>query len=561
MTYNNLPTQGQPPFFQDDMANNGNLEFYPSDGLMDIHDAWMTNIHPLLRDQGQTSQQQQQLKNQQQPLQRFLGQPERAFFTTPSLPAPSQGYPLSFPRHSAPISTLPQAPRARVASPALSHEYTSTCSSAQSPVIEHEWYQENNYYSPRSQEDFSLPNATSQLSQGFSDHWNGTSQQQAFPQVSGQSYVNMNQVQGFADLDPQEVTYDNDDEGYLDMEMKSTYAIEVDGSHLKAESGDHSYRYSTDEGIGASIKDAASPHNSTSIHVETDAISDADADADADADIEDIPVEAHSDTDYIPSSKTRPSRKRRASNSRVSPLANKRSRVTKSLPKSKGALTCKQCEHAPFKDSALLQRHIASSHTRAFLCVFSFAGCNSTFASKNEWKRHVSSQHLNLTCWVCELGACAKVRSKDAHGHAVIKGSEFNRKDLFTQHLRRMHAPPQVKFKGKKVVEWEDQLKALQASCLRVKRESPDRLACPVGGCGTVFEGKSAWDERMEHVGRHLEKAAGDVNEVRQENDSLLVGWALREGIIEKRVGGGYKLLSGVGASKGEDMDAEGEDE
>jgi hypothetical protein len=67
-----------------------------------------------------------------------------------------------------------------------------------------------------------------------------------------------------------------------------------------------------------------------------------------------------------------------------------------------------------------------------------------------------------------------------------------------------------------------EKLKELAVSCLRVKRP-PSRLLCPVGSCGTVFEGQGCWDDRMEHVGKHLEKAAASTGaykfEVRQEDD------------------------------------------
>ncbi|PMD25521.1 hypothetical protein NA56DRAFT_546282, partial [Hyaloscypha hepaticicola] len=221
----------------------------------------------------------------------------------------------------------------------------------------------------------------------------------------------------------------------------------------------------------------------------------------------------------------------------------KRSRPTKAAKGTKGQQhQCKTCDHAPFKDAAALQRHNASTHTRAFVCVFAFAGCTSTFASKNEWKRHVSSQHLNLSAWVCELQACSKVLTTPKSGGPQTKGSEFNRKDLFIQHLRRMHAPFAVKRMQKKNPEWEEKLKELAMSCLKVKRQAPSRLQCPAPACGTIFEGSSCWDDRMEHVGKHLEKAAGSSAEIRQESDGLLVQWAVREGIVESKGGNGYRL-------------------
>jgi len=79
-----------------------------------------------------------------------------------------------------------------------------------------------------------------------------------------------------------------------------------------------------------------------------------------------------------------------------------------------------------------------------------------------------------------------------------------------------------------------------------------------------VFEGQACWDERMEHVGKHLEKAASSPGagkfEVHQEDDTLLVDWALREHIVERTVVGGFRL-AGQWFESGEDADAEGEEE
>lgn len=377
------------------------------------------------------------------------------------------------------------------------------------------------------------------------------------------SHVQLSQIQSFQDMSPEEVCFDGD-EGYDEM-AKTEYTTDIDNRMFKAEGGHSSYRYSSDEGIGLSIKDEGSPQNST-IHVDHGAFSDADADAEGDIDPEDIPInEDDVDDEYNPKSSR--TRKRVASSHPKTISPPKRSRTsTKSSPSkgAKGQFTCKSCDHTPFKDAAALQRHNASAHTRAFICVFAFAGCPSTFASKNEWKRHVSSQHLNLSAWVCELQACSKVLSTPKTGGPVVKGSEFNRKDLFTQHLRRMHAPFSVKRMQKKNPDWEEKLKELAVSCLRVKRQAPTRLLCPLQGCGMVFEGPSCWDDRMEHVGKHLEKAAASPGkgEVRQENDGLLVQWAVREGIIESRAGGnGYRLCVAGRESRVDDEDAEGEEE
>ncbi|RFU76066.1 hypothetical protein TARUN_6176 [Trichoderma arundinaceum] len=204
----------------------------------------------------------------------------------------------------------------------------------------------------------------------------------------------------------------------------------------------------------------------------------------------------------------------------------------RALPKQE--TRCDHCTHAPFKDSSSLRKHIAAAHTRPFPCAFSFAGCASTFGSKNEWKRHIASQHLCLTYYCCS--ACPQ---SSAEG----KGNEFNRKDLFTQHLRRMHAPFQIKrtiAKGdsKLQAEWDAHVKEMQQTCLVTRRHPPQKSACPRKECNAIFEGPTSWDEWTEHVGRHMEKGEGQ----RLGIDKLLAEWALDEGIIEIKGDGEYRL-------------------
>ncbi|KAK4234425.1 hypothetical protein C8A03DRAFT_37799 [Achaetomium macrosporum] len=216
--------------------------------------------------------------------------------------------------------------------------------------------------------------------------------------------------------------------------------------------------------------------------------------------------------------------------------------LQKQTPKQE--VRCDHCSHAPFKDSSSLRKHIAAAHTRPFPCAFSFAGCTSTFGSKNEWKRHISSQHLCLRYY-----RCSSCPQSSADG----KGNEFNRKDLFTQHLRRMHAPFAIKkatSKGdtKLQAEWDAHVKEMQKSCLVTRRQPPQRSACPKPGCQSVFEGPGSWDEWTEHVGRHMEK--GEANQMRV--DQLLAKWALDEGIIERLGDGEYRLCAGNGSTVNE---------
>jgi len=66
----------------------------------------------------------------------------------------------------------------------------------------------------------------------------------------------------------------------------------------------------------------------------------------------------------------------------------------------------------------------------------------------------------------------------------------------------------------------------------------------------------------MEHVGKHLEKAAAGKTEVRQEDDAKLVEWAVREQVIERNNAGGYQVAGAWFEKAGDvDADAEGEDD
>ncbi|KAK0108176.1 hypothetical protein ONS95_002999 [Cadophora gregata] len=498
-------------------------------------------------------------------MQRFVNEPQRQFFTAPNIPQDI----LNLQHASMPTSSLPRASHQRMASPSFSHDLTSSSGSANSPPAEQDFYPENGHYANGTDNPY--------YRQSFPDPQGGPASYQAYalPQQQGFSCVSMDQIQGFVDTDD---GYFEHEEDLGEVAMKCDYAVEVHNhsqTNMNTSTSSQGYCYPSDEGIGDSIQDEASPKNT--IHVDDTQISDIDAEADMsdiDAEPEHIPSTPASDTEYTPKL-TRTRKRRPTSPNTKTPPSQRRHRISKTPQKTKGQITCKSCSHAPFKDTTSLQRHIASAHTRAYVCVFDFAGCNSTFASKNEWKRHVSSQHLNLTAWVCELGSCGSHYSKAGismpnskssnHGNGngngngagtITRGSEFNRKDLFTQHLRRMHVP--VAVKRKKVgtdAAWEEHIKQLQQTCLKTKRQAPNRLACPV--CGTGFEGSGCWDDRMEHVGKHLEAQALGKCVVRQGDDALLLEWAVREGIVESRGdgsasgSGGFKLVLGGGVGGG----------
>lgn len=453
------------------------------------------------------------------------------------------------------------------------------------------------------------------------DHGNSQYLSQVLSQNSF-GFINMSQVQGV--VDPQEFAYD--DEGYVAMVLpgQSNEFVEVD--HMKAGGDVNPYHY-RDEGFGGSMTDAASIHNlGASPYPDPLTPADTYEGEDADGELEDseIPATPASDTDYQPESTrsrkrpapqletyTRSAVKRHRSSAVTSRFSqNNNNSITRSAPRRSGSngsaislsLNPHQCPHCSqtLKDINLLQRHVLKEHTKAFTCVFHFAGCPAVFGTKNEWKRHVLSQHMNFESWVCVLDSCAHAhphpsststtKSSSASSNSSIKnnnrsaitaptapaagrsrvGAEFNRKDLFTQHLKRMHVPDSCKRKSpspQALAAWENEIKRLQGSSLRQNRVPPARLTCPVQGCAVRFEGsRNVWDERMEHVGKHLEKMAsgggnGERDVLDQGNDAFLVEWAVKNRVIVGDGRGGYRFPGDEDGDgdRDEDEDAEGE--
>lgn len=189
-------------------------------------------------------------------------------------------------------------------------------------------------------------------------------------------------------------------------------------------------------------------------------------------------------------------------------------------------------------------KHMQTQHTRPFLCTFYFAGCSQTFGSKNEWKRHVFSQHLQLHYWRCD------------HEHCADRKAIFNRKDLFGQHLKRMHGPKATSANknSQQMKDWlNKEIPQIQERCLKKRRSPPEWSKC--GYCHTEFKGEGSWDTRMEHVGKHYEKNNyKNIDPKAWVMDEGLTKWAIEVGIVEKTGPGSYKLLgSGKDSIEGEE--------
>lgn len=184
--------------------------------------------------------------------------------------------------------------------------------------------------------------------------------------------------------------------------------------------------------------------------------------------------------------------------------------------------------------------HDAANVSKAFPCTFAIYGCSAAFSNKNEWKRHVNTQHMRLGYWRCDQCAYGGGRPND-----------FNRKDLFIQHIRRMHPVEKLKMnksrpsssKSSRRDPDEQALADAAKRCWRTVRASPDKTACLY--CEAEFEGAGTWEERLEHIGRHMELYKKENKSTAQPNnwraDVDMEDWLIRERLI-KEADDGYVL-------------------
>ncbi len=238
------------------------------------------------------------------------------------------------------------------------------------------------------------------------------------------------------------------------------------------------------------------------------------------------------------------------------------------------------CPHCPlgFPSDSTLKKHVLASHTRPFICIFDGYGCSSTVGSKNEWKRHINVQHMHLETWRCDIGACApQPCGSTEHRYALDSASgqvegngivfhDFDRKDLFTQHLKRMHSPTSSAPRAEKA-KYEASVEGIQKRCYRRLRDPPTETLCPYCTQHPRFE---SWDDRIEHVGKHLER--GDFDKDMEREDVALREWLTKEGyLVWKGPAQGWRLLEdgkkrkkqgekAVKEEEGEE-DAEGDEE
>ncbi|KAG9249411.1 uncharacterized protein F5Z01DRAFT_669293 [Emericellopsis atlantica] len=219
-------------------------------------------------------------------------------------------------------------------------------------------------------------------------------------------------------------------------------------------------------------------------------------------------------------------------------------RTAKSLSTSSASpleLKCSQCG-ITYREQSAFDKHM-ETHIRPFICVFHYAGCNKTFSKKNEWKRHVLKQHICLKYYHCDYMECATTTRSGTTCRAnklPARGKIFRRKDLYMQHVRRMHLS--------KINARQDQeaVAELQQRALRTRCQLPLNMACPAEHCNLDFRGDKAWDDWMEHAARHL-LAAHERQEPEVgfggSQDTCLTEWAEHPDVdVARRVQGGWAL-------------------
>jgi hypothetical protein len=327
--------------------------------------------------------------------------------------------------------------------------------------------------------------------------------------IGGGSSISLSQIQHFEDVD----------QGYNHSEIDADG--ESDNEHdnvIVRPPREKLCTRSDDEGLGDSIPDSESLYRSRSV-----------MDDDEDADPEYKPYTASSPRSSRP---RRPSGSRRYSHGRKPSNASNGGRISKQKTKK---------AHNP-------------SAARPFPCPLTGYGCHSTFTSKNEWKRHVSTQHIKLGFWRCDM--CAP--SADPQNPVY---NDFNRKDLFTQHLRRMHthhpysiaasqsgtsSTSSSKNGGDNQLS-DDAVLAHQQRCYRHLRSSPSQSNCLF--CPRSFNGEGTWEERMEHVGAHFERERKTGNKLSApeswRDDPVLREYLVQEGLIEHDVLTGWHIGDG----------------
>ena len=335
---------------------------------------------------------------------------------------------------------------------------------------------------------------------------------------------NVNNINNINNINPRDIEYQNLEpevtiEDHETVELKTEFDDEPEISYPKVAPTPDNYNY--DSGIGKSMRDAESVEPMTPAP----------------------DAEEASDSDYKPNRSNKRRRSSTSTNGSFKNSTRRRNKMRKTAaatPPTANKVT-KRSRGPKSHQVSFKTNDMGDAEGQRFPCTLAGYGCASHFSSKNEWKRHHSTQHVKVAFWRCDL--CPN--STDPHDDSVIYHNDFNRKDLFTQHLRRMHAAgPNGRAQSQANVVTEDNITMHQSRCLQNLRSPPPQSQCLF--CEKQFLGATSWDERMEHVGRHFEKDGSSISLSYSDwnRDQKLEHWLLEEGLIEGDKDG-WKLGSG----------------
>ncbi|KND89604.1 Sex-determining transformer protein 1 [Tolypocladium ophioglossoides CBS 100239] len=131
-----------------------------------------------------------------------------------------------------------------------------------------------------------------------------------------------------------------------------------------------------------------------------------------------------------------------------------------------------------FNRQCELKKH-KKRHDKPYGCTFK--SCSKRFGSKNDWKRHESSQHFQLESWNCNEPDCKKT---------------YQRRESFKNHLQKDHGMGDADAVDEKL------------EACRLGRHCDPRFWC--GFCIRVIEidvnerGGNSWTKRCDHIDNHL---------------------------------------------------------
>ena len=331
------------------------------------------------------------------------------------------------------------------------------------------------------------------IAYGFGGHF---SPEESKASLNSGPCVTLGEVQGYPDQQPEKITFDDDSfhyyasynsvpeaqEGYQPMQANEEHPITVPSNGVPSTRGD----------------------------------------------------QRHAETPHL--------RKRRPQATRSITSPHLASKVTKRPAHPKRAASSRSSMHV---ENPNINSGRSAANT-AFPCPFAIYSCTSTFGSKNEWKRHVNTQHIRLGYWRCD---------QCEHDNERAKPNDFNRKDLFIQHVRRMHpivekSPPTKANKkanqssrSSRGDPEEQELAKIASRCFKQIRNAPEETGCLF--CEQEFNGEGTWEERLEHIGKHFEKGKGDhkAADLRTwKKDARLEEWLAQERIIVEAGKNGWTL-------------------